>query len=302
MGYTGHDDLLTQISAGKCLRAEGSKITSPVHTAGGWHLLVGNNGMPNAGTFPGSSLAWQGCSESTGDGTTIIGQQHGGNPGGAATKHLLSISANLVAAAGAPWQAKLVDLIGYYKLTGADVTGTGARTLTGTPTHRYGNGDGVQACIVSVTAPTAGGPNVSASSFTNAAGTASRAFQGSPSCGAAADAYATRVIHSGNAAGRYGPFLPLQGADTGVRSIQSITLSGGTAYTGSGVLAICLVKPLADISIPVSGMWSERDLVNQINSAPKIADGACLAWMLFSTGATTANSPFNYALDVGWGG
>ena len=81
MGYTSHDDLLTQISAGKYLRAEGSKITSPAHTAGGWHLLVGNAGMPNAGAFPGSSLAWQGCNESTGDGTTIIGLQHGGDPG-----------------------------------------------------------------------------------------------------------------------------------------------------------------------------------------------------------------------------
>jgi hypothetical protein len=302
MGYSSQDNLTAEVSSGKYLRAEGSKLTSPAHTAGGWHLLVGNAGSPNAGTFPGSSLAWVGCNESTGDGTTIIGQQHGGNPGGTATKHLLSVGASLVAAAGAPWQAKLVDLIGYYKLTGTDVTGTGIRTLTGTPTHRYGNGDGVQACIVSVTAPTAGGPNVSASSYTNAGGTATRAFQGSPSCGAAADAYATRVLHSGNAAGRYGPFLPLQGGDTGVRSIQSITLSGGTAYTGSGVLAICLVKPLADISIPVAGMWSERDLVNQLASLPKIADGACLAWMLFSTGATTNNSPFTYALDIGWAG
>jgi len=49
-------------------------------------------------------------------------------------------------------------------------------------------------------------------------------------------------------------------------------------------------------------MWSERDLVNQINSAPKIADGACLAWMVFGAGATTTNSPFTFALDVGWGG
>lgn len=302
MGYTSHDDLLTQLTAGKSMRAEGAKSTSPAHTAGGWHLLVGNNGSPNAGTFPGSSLAWVGCSESAGDGTTIIGLQHGGNPGGAATKHLLSLGASLVAAAGAPWQAKLVDLIGYYKLTGTDVTGTGIRTLTGTPTHRYGSGTGVQACIVSVTQPTAGGPTVSASSYTNAGSTASRVFQGTPSCGATADAYATRVIHSGNASGRYGPFLPLQGGDTGVQSIQTITLSGGTAYTGSGVLAICLVKPLADITIPVTGMWSERDLVNQINSMPKIADGACLAWMLFSTGATTNLSPFTFALDIGWGG
>lgn len=49
-------------------------------------------------------------------------------------------------------------------------------------------------------------------------------------------------------------------------------------------------------------MWSERDLVNQINSLPRIADGACLAWMLFSAGATTNNSPFTFAVDLGWGG
>lgn len=89
---------------------------------------------------------------------------------------------------------------------------------------------------------------------------------------------------------------------TGASVDEANPLANECTYTGSGVLAICLVKPLADISIPVSGMWSERDLVNQINSLPKIADGACLAWMLFSAGATTNNSPFNFALDVGWGG
>ena len=35
---------------------------------------------------------------------------------------------------------------------------------------------------------------------------------------------------------------------------------------------------------------------------PRIADGACLVWMLFGTGATTANSPLTTALDVAWGG
>jgi len=302
MGYTSQDDITTQLTAGKSVRPESTKQTTPAHTAGGWHLLAGLSGSPQPTTWPGTTLNWTGCNESTGDGTTVFGIQHGGNPGGSATKHLLSIGAQVVAAAGAPWQLKLVDLIGYYKLTGTDVTGTGARTLVGTPTHRYGNGDGVQACIVSTTAPTGGGPNVSASSYTNAAGTTTRAFQGTPSCGAAADAYASRVLHSGNASGRYGPFLPMQGGDTGVRSIQSITLSGGTAYTGSGVLAICLVKPLADIAVPVTGMWSERDLVTQLRSLPKIADGACLAWMMFSTGATTNLSPVSTALDIGWGG
>lgn len=390
MGFTSQDDLIAQLTAGKYRRVDNSKITSPAHTAGGWHSLFGGAGYPNATTYPGATdLVFTTCTETGGDAisATILGIQHGGNPGGTATKHLLSLGANLVAAAGAPWQAKLVDLQAYYRMSGANVTGTGSRTLInsntftassssgllltytndfntyskvrftttttlptglslntdywtvrvstttcrvatsfanalagtviaytdgGTGTHtmmmqtpRSSNGVGVQAAFVVQTAPTGGGPNLTASAYDQAGvftGTGTRAFQGSPTNGAAADAYATRITHSGNAAGRYGPFLPLQGGDTGVARVNSFTWSAGTAYTGSGVIALCLFKPIADIAIPVTGMWSERDLVNQLPSLPQIEDGACLGWLLFSTGATTNNSPFNSYLDFGWGG
>ena len=179
--------------------------------------------------------------------------------------------------------------------------GTGTHTVT-MQMPRYADGVGCEAFFVAQTAPSTGGPNLSASSYTNTAGTAGRAFQGSPTMGAAADAYATRILHSGNAAGRYGPFLPRQGGDTGIKSIESFTWSGGTAYTGSGVVALCIARPLCDLSIPVTGMWSERDLVNQLPSLPQVYDGACLGWLLFSTGATTNNSPFTTAVDFGWGG
>jgi hypothetical protein len=383
MGFTSQDNLIDEITSnGKYLRRDGSKLTTPVHTAGGWHLLFGLAGNPVASTWPGTTLLWQNCDENVGEGTNIAGILNGGAVS-SDTKHILNVGASMVAAAGAPWQAKLVDLQGYYKLTGTDVTGTSSRTLinsntftassssgllltytndfasgtkvrfttsgtlptglslatdywlvrvssttarvatsyanyvagtvvaytdAGSGTHtmtiqmpRYANGVGCQACFVVTTAPTGGGPNLTASSYTNTAGTASRAFQGSPTMGAAADAYAARVIHSGNAAGRYGPFLPLQGGDTGIASIQSFTFSGGTAYTGSGALALCIMRPLLDLPIPVTGMWSERDLVNQLPSLPQVQDGACLAWMLFGTGATTANSPFTFAIDFGWG-
>lgn len=387
MGFTSQDDLINQISVnGKYTRRDNSKITSPAHTAGGWHALFGGAGYPNASTFPSAQdLVFQSCSELGGDAAsaTLLGIQHGGNVS-SATKHILNIGCNLVAAAGAPWQAKLVDLQGYYRLATTNVTGTTTRTLinsntftassssgllltytndfntytkvrftttttlptglslatdywlvrvsattarvatslanaiagtvvaftdAGTGTHtmtvqmpRYADGVGCEAFFVAQTQPTAGGPNLSASSYTNTAGTASRSFQGSPTMGATADAYATRILHSGNAAGRYGPFLPRQGGDTGIKSIESFNWSGGTAYTGTGVVALCIARPLADIVIPVSGMWSERDLVNQLPSLPQVMDGACLGWLLFSTGATTTNSPFNSTIDFGWGG
>lgn len=302
MGFTSQDDLIYQITANaKYVRRDGSKLITPAHTAGGWHCFAGLNGNPVASTFPGSSLAWVGCNESTGDGTNQFGIKHGGDVS-PATKHIINVGCSVVAAAGAPWQAKLVDLQGYYKLTGTDVTGTGSRTLTGTPSMRYTNGLGCEAFFLSTTAPTAGGPNLTASSYTNAAGVDSRSFQGNPSMGAAADAYAGRILHSGNASGRYGPFLPLQGGDTGIASIQSFTFSGGTAYTGSGQLALCIAKPLLDLCIPTTGMWSERDLVNQLPSLPRVMDGACLVWLNFCTGATTNNSPMAFIIDMAWGG
>lgn len=383
MGWTSHDDLINAITVdGKYLRQDNFKTTAPVHTAGGWHLLSGLGGSPNATTFPGTDLVWSNVDEFTGDGTTVLGIQNGGGVL-SATKHILNVGASMVAAAGAPWQAKLVDLQGYYRLSTTNVTGTGSRTLIntntftassssgllltytndfksgtkvrftttttlptglslatdywlvrvssttarvatsyanylagtvvaytdgGTGTHtltiqmpRYDSGVGCEAFFVAQTAPTGGGPTLSASSYTNTAGTNSRAFQGSVTLGAAADAYATRVLHSGNAAGRYGAFMPKQARDTGIKSIESFTWSAGSAYTGSGVVALCIARPLLDISIPVTGMWSERDLVNQLPSLPRVYDGACLAWMLFGTGATTTASPFTSAIDFGWG-
>lgn len=384
MGYSSQDDMIAGISAGKYKRIDNCKTTSPVHTAGGWHCLVGLNGNPNAGTFPGTDLVYVACTETNGDGTSIIGMQHGGvvTPD---TKHILNVGASIVAAAGAPWQAKLVDLQGYYRLSTTNVTGTGSRTLinsntftassssgllltytndfasltrvrvtssgtlptglaidtdywlvrvsattariatslanaiagtviaytdAGTGTHtfriqqgRYDGGVGCEAFFVAQTAPTGGGPNLSASAYDatgDYSGTGTRVFQGSPTMGAAADAYATRILHSGNASGRYGPFLPRQGADTGIARINSFTWSGGTAYTGSGVVALCIARPLLDLPLSATGVWSERDLVNQLPSLPRVYDGACLAWLLFGTGATTNASPFTSAIDIGW--
>lgn len=385
MGFSSDDDLLNEMTTnGKINKQTWSKTTAPVHTAGGWHLLNGLAGYPNAGTFPGTDLLWQSCWETSGDGTVVVGPQHGGvvTPD---TKHLINIGASIVAAAGAPWQAKLVDLQGYYRLSTTNVTGTGSRTLinsntftatsssglllnytndfntltkvrftttttlptglaidtdywlvrvssttarvatslanaiagtviaytdAGTGTHtmriqtRANQGIGCEAFFVVQTAPTGGGPNLTASAYDAPAdysGTGTRAFQGTPSNGAAADAYACRITHSGNATGRYGPFMPRQGADTGIARINSFTWSGGTAYTGSGVIALCIAKPIADIIIPATGVWSERDLRNQLPSLPKIEDGACLAWMLFGVGATTTASPFTATTDFVWG-
>ena len=385
MGFTSDDDLLNQATVnGKIVERDAQKLIGVAHTAGGWHCLAPNAGYPNASTLPATQdLVFSNVTESDGDGTTILGLQHGGDVA-SATKHLAKLGAMCVAAAGAPWVLHLVDLQAYYRLATTNVTGTTSRTLinantftassssgllltytndfknltkvrftnsggalptglsagvdywlirqsattakvadsfanaragsfinfsdAGSGTHtftarvsRYG-GAGVEAFFCVQTQPTAGGPNLTASSYTNSAGTAGRAFQGSPSMGATADAYASRILHSGNAAGRYGPYLPKQGADTGILSVESFTWSGGTAYTGTGVVALCLGRVLARIQLPATGAYMERDLRHQLMALPKVEDGACIVPMLFSTGATTANSPLTFDITTVWGG
>lgn len=381
MTISNQDDVISALTSGRVAHRDFAKNITPAATAGGWHTTMGLLGYPVQSTFPGTSLLWQACDDFSGDGTNRFGMDHGGIPGGGMTKHILNVGMSLVAAAGAPWQAKLVDLQGYYRLSGTDVTGTGSRTLintntftassssgllltytndfvsgtkvrftttttlptglslatdywlirvsattarvatsyanyvagtaiaftdAGTGTHTLTiqmgrNSAGCLASFVVGTAPTAGGPNLTASSYTNSAGTPGRAFTSSPTMGAAADAYAGRVLHSGNAAGRYGAFLPLASGDTGVASIQSFTFSGGTAYTGAGVLGLCIAKPILDLPPSATGQWTERELLNQFPSFPKIEDGACLVWMLFGTGATTNLSPITSTFDFIWG-
>lgn len=390
MGFDSHDSLLNNTTVlNRRAVTETMKTTGVAHTAGGWHLTTMYQGYPNISTLPGTDLLFQACTEAGGDaftGNSILGIQNGGpveQLAAGMSKHLLSVAAHIVAAAGAPWFLKLVDLEGYHRLTTTNVTGTGSRVLinsntftadnttdiitfandwsnftkvqltnsggalpaglalatdywlvrqsattaklaasyadavagttidfttNGTGTHtltiqmRNPGGAGCEAFFVAQTQPATGGPNLTASSYTNQAGVAGRAFQGSPNMGATADAYASRVLHSGNAAGRYGPFLPKQGGDTGIKSIQSFTWSTGTAYTGGGIVALCIARPLGvNLMLPASGVMVEKDFVNQLMGLPRIRDGACLAWMIGSAGATTAASPILTTLDQAWG-
>lgn len=291
MTISSHDALIAALTAGQTKRLDYQKIITPAHTAGRWHELSGLAGSPVANTWPGASLAFVNCNESAGNGTEVFGIQHGGDVS-TMTKHVASMAASITAAAGAPWLMQLIDLVGYYPLTGTDVTGVASRALTGTPTHRYTGGEGVRAFFVVKTAPLTGGPTLSAISYTNSAGTPGRTTIPTVQFNAAANAYATAIPHSGIAANNHGPFLPMMAGDQGVRSVESFTLSGGTAYTGTGVLVLALARPIGPpLPIAATGQATERDLVNMLSSLPQIKDGACLSYLLYANGATTNNAP-----------
>ena len=172
-------------------------------------------------------------------------------------------------------------------------TGTGVHTIN-TLLPRYTNGAGVQALFLNTnaTALGAGTPNLSLS-YTNQAGTAGKATPTVLPIGKTA-ASNSLVLYSRTGAGKYGPAMPLAAGDSGILSVESIQNS--TSYI-SGEYSVVLYKPICSLPMTTIGVAAERDLMNQVPSLPRIYDGACLTWLLYSGANTPANSAFFGHLD-----
>lgn len=300
-GFSSQDNLISNISStGNFWRTDWNKNTfgTTAHTAGQWYLLSQTGGNPAASSIfgTGTNLAFQQLLDTT---ATAAGIQHGGDV--TSFKTILNASAFSAAATTMPAVFMLVDLLGFYNIT--SVTTTGAQTLTNGVSlparDRTGtsNGVGVQALIVPSTVMGAATPTITLG-YTNQAGTASRATPSSPALPTGNTAApVTSVVYSGTGSGKYGPFMPLQAGDTGIRSVQSINLS--VSYV-SGVLNLILCRPLLTLPMTTIGVAAERDLLNQLPSLPRVYNGACLAWLMYAGAATPVNSAFYGHLDFGW--
>lgn len=293
MAIQSIDNMIAAISAGKTNRADWNKITgASAYTAGRSYDFTNLAGFPVANAWAGTALAWTSCNELTGNGTQVFGLPHGGNVS-TDIKHLLNLGAQTTAATGVPGTLTLVDLQGYWP--GISVNVATAQTLTGTPTLRYTNGAGCRLYGVITTASGATAHNL-ALSYTDQAGNAGNALPVTVSM--TASAIVGHIPHSGVAAANYGPFLPLASGDSGVQNVATVTMS---AASGSGVMALCLAKPLAQITLGVATVYHEKELLNQIPSMPIIKDGACLAWIYTAGAATAASTTFMGHTEAVWG-
>lgn len=290
MGWASNDDFISEITTnGKYWRADWNKITgAAAYTAGRWYDLSPLNGTPVANAWTGTALAAQVPTETTG-----FGLYHGGNVS-TDTKHLINTMAVTAVATGVPGTLMLVDMCLYYP--GINMNTSSAQTLTNASTlTRYTTGAGLRAALVIVTSAGATAHNVSLS-YTNQAGTAGRALPVTVAC--TASAITPHITHSGTAANNYGPFLPLASGDTGIRSVQTLTLSAASL---AGTAALALYKPLLTIPITTAGVAAERDLMNQLPSLPRVYDTACLTWLYFAGAATAASTNFFGSIDTAWG-
>jgi hypothetical protein len=286
------DQLIAAISAGQTTRYDWNKITgASAYAVGRWYDMSMLGALPIANAWAGTALNWRTCDESTGNGTQIFGIPHGGNVS-PSKKHLLNMNAWTTAATGVPGTLMLVDMQGYWP--GISNNTTSAQTLVGAPTLRYTDGAGLRLFQVQTAVAGATAQNI-ALSYTDQAGNTGNALP--VTVAMTASAIAGHVSHSGTAANNYGPFLPLASGDSGVRNVATVTMSA--ANTGTFALVLC--RPLAQISLSVLGLMTEKDLLNQIPSLPEIKDGACLTWIWGAGAATAASTTFAGGAEFVWG-
>ncbi len=178
--------------------------------------------------------------------------------------------------------------------------GSGTHTLT-LRLPRYSDGAGVNAIFFNpqATALGAGTPGLSLG-YTNSVGTGSRATPSSPSLPIGKTAATnSHILYSGaTGAGKLGPFVPLQAADAGIKTIE--TIRNNATYT-SGMYTVALVRQLGVFPVQVLGQAVMMDFTsNMFPSYPQIQDGAALYFLSKSGVATPANSAFDGELIFGW--
>lgn len=110
-------------------------------------------------------------------------------------------------------------------------------------------------------------------SYTNQAGTAGRTTQATPVGGSSGGGGVRDILEMGR--------MQLQAGDTGVQSVETLTLSGSTGT--AGVLGVTIVRPLA--YVPIRDAIGLADFTFGLSGTPVIESDACLAlaWREMST-------------------
>lgn len=186
--------------------------------------------------------------------------------------HLQTPTAGLVGA------YRLLDYLLYYPFIDGD--DTDVQTMDNTVTlPRYVSGAGVQAMMVCV-APTTGNGTFTFD-YINQDGVqkTSAVHSYTPT----ASSIASLLTSQPAGAAGHGPFLRLNGGDTGIRSIVSVQ----NLVANGGLATIVLVRPLADASISEINTPSEYEYARGPRLSERIYDGAYLG-LIMNCAATVA--------------
>lgn len=264
MGFNGISDVVNAERDGQSRYYGWRKSPTQVTTIGIWFDLTSSPGNPVAKFwFDAPPLIARAIAQST-DG----GIFHGANvsPMQKVIRKFMVMTPTVTAL---PINMIVCDYLLYYPTISDDTVDE--QLLDNTVTlPRYTDGDGVMMIAVTLAGRTGG--STFTVNYTNSEGVAGRTskvmtLNASTAIGSIATSDRT-VAGSGN------PFIGLQDGDTGVRSIQSITML--TPDSG-GLFALILVKPLLQTQIRGINAPVEKDLLMSGTQLPIVQDDAYIS-------------------------
>ena len=281
-------DIVDAYDAGQSWYSTWRKTVTQTNGSGVWLDLSMSPGNPVPNYYAAAPLVSTVLARST-DG----GLDHGPRMTGDSRKYLAKFLIQNVTAAACPSSYKLLDYLMFSPFVDMSLVGE-AQTLTNSATlTRSTDGLGVQIMPVLV-APPLGGLASFTVTYTNSDGVAGRI---TPTVACNAQLINGTIVTSAAATANCpGPFLPLQGNDKGVRSIEDVTFATGDV----GLIALVLVRPLAsftlfDISAPAEVAFAvDRGCV-----FPRIDDDAYLNLICLPTGSL-ASAPFSGEIETFW--
>lgn len=252
------------------------KTPSQASTAGVWFDLSMSPGNPPAQYYIGGILSSTVLARST-----EVGFNHGPNVS-PSTKYLRSITAMTATSTALPMPMILCDYLLVYPFVDMSVTDQQDMTNTNALT-RYTDGKGVQVMAV-LTNAGVGGQNFFFT-YTNSDGVSGRVSQTvqmntATAIGSIITSDISTAVRSGN------PFIGLQDGDSGVRSIESVTMLGADV----GLFALVLVKPLLWTQIFEITAPYEKDALIGGSEIPRIYDDAFLGCLCLPRGTLAATA------------
>jgi hypothetical protein len=272
-GFPNFKSIVDATLDGKLREFSFRKTPAVVTVAGIWYDLSMAPGNPIPNYYANTPLV-----------AAVLNGNEGlfhGSPVTPAKKKLLQSMILSSSGTGLPLSLILCDYLLYYPFV--DQGTTDPQTMDNTvPIPRFTDGKGVQILPVLVGAQT-GGQSFTVT-YTNQDGVAGRVtpavtFNTATFTGAIAT---TATATNGCA----GPFLPLQDGDTGVRSIQSVTMLGSDV----GLFTLVLVKPLTSFILRGVDAPVEVSYVTDRSLLPEIDDNAYLNLLCLPNGSLSGVS------------
>jgi hypothetical protein len=251
-GFASYDQIINALTTGKGQLFFLTKA-SATSVIGFLYRLWNAAGNPAAGSEPSPALQGFAPTKDT------VGAIPFANPTAPATLHMLSFGAG---------GATLGSLILYDRLWhagGISLTSVTTQTFTGvTAPTRHTNGIGNKLALEITTATTGTSAVTITVTYTNTLDQTGR----TATFTTPAATQPVNRVHIFN----------LQAGDVGVKSVQSIILSGSMS---AGVANLIMFNDAEIVVVPwFANMFTERDLVLQMANLPRVLDDACLALMV----------------------